>query len=160
MAKFNASVSVDGNEVLTLKLGKVFPELNTDHGLKYNLFMNFYEIIAGKKFGIRDFGHFCRKCFTNSERIAQACLTASILMDANKPLAIDPRRSGEMGNELRKIQSKTEKAVFGWASLKSLKYAGPSLFCFTSDSTKNQDKNRENGMRGPAFRQFTLNKIS
>lgn len=26
MAKFNASVSVDGNGILTLKLGKVFPE--------------------------------------------------------------------------------------------------------------------------------------
>ena len=50
MAKFNASVSVDGNGVLTLILDRVFPELNTDHGLKYNLYMNFYETIAGKKF--------------------------------------------------------------------------------------------------------------
>ncbi len=48
--KFNASVSVDGNGVLTLKLGKVFSEFQRGDDPNAILYVMFYETIAGKKF--------------------------------------------------------------------------------------------------------------
>ncbi len=54
MAKFNASVSVDGNGVLTLKLGKVFSEFQRGDDPNDILFVTFYETIAGKKFRFSD----------------------------------------------------------------------------------------------------------
>ena len=55
MAKFNASVSVDGNGILTLKLGKVFPEFQRGEDPNSYFYIFFYETIAGKKFELPGF---------------------------------------------------------------------------------------------------------
>lgn len=49
MAKFNASVSVDGNGILTLKLGKVFPEFQRGEDPNSYFYIFFYEIHCWKK---------------------------------------------------------------------------------------------------------------
>ena len=53
--KFNASVSVDGNGILTLKLGKVFPEFQRGEDPNSYFYIFFHETIAGKKFELPGF---------------------------------------------------------------------------------------------------------
>ena len=53
--KFNASVSVDGNGILTLKLGKVFPEFQRGEDPNSYFYISFHETIAGKKFELPGF---------------------------------------------------------------------------------------------------------
>ena len=57
--KFNASVSVDGNGILTLKLGKVFPEFQRGEDPNAYFSISFHETIAGKKFKFPDFDIGC-----------------------------------------------------------------------------------------------------
>ena len=53
--KFNASVSVDGNGILTLKLGKVFPKFQRGEDPNSYFYISFHETIAGKKFELPGF---------------------------------------------------------------------------------------------------------